>query len=322
MMDGIRKVLSLFFSHKWKFGLSLLSTLVFLFLLFPFSDLGDLVATQVSKLTNNQIFVQFEQMHLSFFPEVGVGVENINFAARGFPELRADSVVVTPSVFSLITQKPAGSVTARGFMNGEIEASFRPTTRSENGVERHKITLEAKKISLNELQQVAQLPVKLIGSLNLDATATADLALQEQPDVELALNIDRFEMPIATVQTMMGPIALPELKLANVQLKGRLSAGKLLISQGTFGKDSDELNGTVKGELGLQLINQNGNIIPMIGSYNVEISLNTRKSFEGKAALFLNFIDPYKSATPTGSRFAFRLSGSSLNAPPNMSALR
>ncbi len=321
-MDGIRKLFGFAFAQKWKFVLTFFSTLVFLFLLFPFSDLGDLVASQVSKLTNKQIFVQFEKMHLSILPQPGVGVENINFAALGFPPLRADSVVVTPSVSSLISQKPAGSIAARGFMNGSLDASFRPTTKSENGVERHKVTLEAKKISLSELKDLANLPVRLTGSLNLDATATADLAFQEQPDVELTLSIDRFEMPISTVQTMMGPIALPEIKLANVQLKGRLSAGRLLIQQGSIGKETDELNGNIKGDVGLQLINQNGAIFPMIGSYNLEVTLITRKAFEDKAALFLNFIDPYKTPVAGGSRFAFRLTGSSLGAPPNMSALR
>ncbi len=56
--------------------------------------------------------------------------------------------------------------------------------------------------------------------------------------------------------------------------------------------------------------------------YNFEVSLNIKKSFQDRAALFLSFIDNYKTPTADGALYSFKLTGSNLMAPPSMSALK
>lgn len=300
----------------------LFSALAFCILLFPFSDLSDLVTAQVSKQTNNQIYLQFDQIHMSLFPQPGIALDQVYIEGALFPALKSQELVFTPSIMSLITQKPAGQISANGFLRGKIKASISPGTKSDNGTERQKLTLKAEQLSLAELKSLLNLPVSLKGNLNIDTTAIADLTFKEQPDVDLVVNIERFELPPSNVQTMMGPLTLPELKLSSVQLKGRLAAGKFMIEDGLIGGANDEINGSIKGSINLEIQNRGTSFAPVIGGYNFDIDLKIKKSFEDKSSLFLSFIDQYKSPIPGGSRYAFKLSAPNPMMPPSFGALR
>lgn len=321
-MAQLKTFFSFLGSHKWKFVLMIFSTVVFVILLFPFGDLADLITAQVSKMTGNQVYLQFDDMRMSAFPQPGVAFDQVYVQGSSFPALKAQELVFTPSIMSLISQKPAGNVLARGFLKGQIKASISPGAKSESGVERQKMTLKAEQLSLAELKTLLNLPVSLKGNLNIDTSALADLTFREQPDMDLIVKIDRFELPPSNVQTMMGPLTLPDLKLSAVELKGRLSAGRFIIEEGIIGRATDEINGTVKGNLGLEIQNRGNGFAPVIGGYNFDIDLKIKKSFEQKGSLFLSFIDQYKTALPDGSRYAFKLSAANPMMPPSFGALR
>ncbi len=322
MSEALRKLISLFLKNKGKFVLMLVSALVFSVVLFPFGDLSDLITAQVSKATGNQLYLQFDKMRLSLIPSPGVEMESVLVETRGFPPLSTDELVLSPSLKTLITQKPAGTISAKGFLRGDLDLSMQPGSKSDNGVERQEITINAKSLNLSELRSLLQLPVALRGQVNLSSKALADLALREQPDVDVSLKVDRFELPTSNVNTMMGPLTLPEIKLASVELKGRLSAGKFIIETGVIGKNSDEVYGTIKGNIGLTLQKQGNNVAPIMGSYNFDVNLNVRKSFQEKANLFLTFVDNYKTPTADGAEYKFKVSAGSPQVPPSISALR
>jgi type II secretion system protein N len=322
MMNVIRSFFGWIFENKWKFALMFVSAGVFIVLLFPFDDLGDLVSTQVSQVTRNQVFVQFDRLSLSTFPSPGIAMNGVYLEARGLPPLKADELIVSPAISALFTQKPAGSVTAHGFMRGDLQASLQGAGKSENGAERQKIVIQAKSLSLAELRDALQMPIPMKGQLNFNTQMTADLSFAEQPDAEIEIRIDKFELPTSNVQTAMGPITLPELKLSSVELKGHLSNGKLQIENGQIGKAGDEVRGTVKGSLDLQIQNHGAGIGPAIGGYNFEINLDMKKSFQDRAALFLSFVDQFKTPTAEGSHYGFKLSAANTMIPPNISALR
>jgi type II secretion system protein N len=321
-MDRVKAFLGWLWSHKLKFFVTLFSVLAFGFLLFPFSDLSDLVSAQVSKVTNGQVYLQFDNLRMSVFPETGIAFDQVYLEGQGLPTLKADELVFTPSVSSLIYQKPAGSVAAKGFLKGEIEASLKPGTKSDNGIERQKITLSAKKLSLADIRDIAQLPILMTGSTSFETGGMMDLTFQEQPDMDLTLKIDDLVLPPSNVQTAMGPLTLPDLKLASVELKGRLAGGQFLIEEGLIGKESDELRGKIKGSLGLQIQNRNGSFFPVMGSYSFEIDLSVRKSFQDKANLFLTFIDNFKTPLADGAQYKFKVSGADFQGPPTMGAAR
>ncbi|WP_413587288.1 type II secretion system protein GspN [Bdellovibrio sp. HCB274] len=321
-MEHIIKFFKALKENKGRLFVMVLSAIVFLFVLFPFDDLSDLISSQVSKMTNNSVYVTFDRLKMSLIPQPGVEMEQVYIESISTPALTAKELTITPSIPGLIQQKPYGSVSAKGLLKGDVNVSMGKGTRSDNGVERQRIEVSAKKVALNDVRELANLPVLLKGQLNLESTALADLTFQEQPDVEVNLTINQFELPPSNVNTPMGPLTLPELKLSAVELKGRLAAGRFVIESGTIGKPGDELQGTVKGDIGIMIVNRGGRFGQQIGAYNFEIDLRAKKSFQDKATLFLTFIDGYKTPTADGAQYKFKLSATNPMMPPSFGAVR
>ncbi|WP_413294309.1 type II secretion system protein GspN [Bdellovibrio sp. HCB185ZH] len=321
-MENISKFFKWLKENKGKLFVMVVSAFIFLFVLFPFDDLSDLISSQVAKVTNNAVYVQFDRLKMSLIPQPGVQMDHVYIESIRTPALSAQELVITPSITGLIQQKPYGSVSAKGLLKGDVNVSIGKGNRSDNGVERHRIEVSAKKVALNDIREFANLPVLLKGQLNLETTALADLTFQEQPDVEINLTINQFELPPANVNTPMGPLTVPELKLSSIELKGRLAAGRLVIESGTIGKPGDELQGTVKGDIGLTIVNRGGAFGQQIGAYNFDIDLRAKKSFQDKAGLFLTFIDNFKSPTADGAQYKFKLSASNPMMPPSFGAAR
>lgn len=301
-----------------KIGLAILSALIFAVLLFPFNDLSDLFSTQVATLTHNQVFVQFDELKLSFSPTPGFGMSKVSVDTPFFRSLSAEELFITPSPAAFISQEPYGTIRAHGIFKGDLKASLSGGPKSANGVPRKTVEVEAKKLSLQDLHRVFELPIPLKGNLDVSTNGLVDLTLKEQPDLDLEMRIGQFELPPSNVPTPMGSLTLPELKLAEVHLKGRWSDGKFLINEGTLGKEGDELTGQIKGQLGLSLQGTN----PIPGNYSLEISLNLKRSFYDRASIFFALLDRYKSTTPDGYRYAFRVSALNFQSPPTIGALQ
>lgn len=324
-MSSIEQVKSFFrflFKHKWKFVICFNSVIVFLLMLFPFNDLTDLVTSQVSQLTKNSVYVQMDELELSAFP-TGIRVGNLLIETSQFPAIRTQQLTVSPSVMSLINKRPAGSMEADGFLDGSLRLNLGPGSKTDSGIDRQKLEITGQKINLAKARELASINLPFKGTLNIESSALADLSFSEQPDLDLNLEISKFELPPANVETPFGPLTLPELKLGQIQLKGRLSNGRFQIEQGTLGKAGDDIVGTIKGGIGLQIVNRGGTITPQLGAYSLEIDMTTSAAFTEKASLFLTFVEQHKKAAPQGaSRYAFKVSAAGPQSPASVSALR
>ncbi len=316
------KLLAGFRANLGRIFVAVAACLIFLFVLFPFDDLGDLVSTQVSKFSGNSVYMQFDRLRMSLFPTPGVDLHKVYVETLHTPALSAEEITITPSISGMIQQKPYGHVSAKGLLKGDVEINLGKGTRSEGNVERHKLEISAKKVSLTDIREIANLPVMLKGKIDLESTALADLTFQEQPEVEMHITIREFELPPASVNTMMGPLTLPDLKLSTIELKGRLAAGRFIIETGTIGKSSDDLYGTITGNLGMNVSNAGGSISPQVGDYTFNVDLKARKSFQDRATLFLTFIDSYKTPTAEGAQYKFKVTSTSPGMPPNITAPR
>lgn len=321
-MQLLRNLFKTLNQNKGKLFVMVVSAFVFLFFLFPFDDLSDLISSQVSKLSNNSVYVQFDNLKMSLFPNPGAKMNQVYIESISTPALSAKELVITPSISGLIQQKPYGHVAAKGLLQGDVDVHLSKGSKTENGAERHRVELTAKKVSLHDLRELANLPVMLRGQLNLETTALADLSFQEQPEVEVDMSINQFELPPANINTPMGPLTLPDLKLSTVELKGRLAAGRFIIEKGTIGKPGDELYGTIKGNIDLTIVSRGNSFGQQIGAYNFEVDLKARKSFQDRAALFLTFVDGFKTPTAEGAQYKFKLSATNPMMPPSIGAAR
>lgn len=322
MLDALRKAIRLLFQSKMKIFIMILSTLVFLLVLFPTNDLGDLVSSQVARVTHNRLFLQFEELKLSLFPTPGMKVEHVFVETQGIPGVAAQEIRVTPSLGGLIAQKPYGSVSAKGLFKGDVQINVKSGARTENGVERQKVEIRAQKLNLQDLREVARLPVMMKGQVDLESAALIDLSFSEQPDVDINLSVRQFELPPSNISTPMGPLTLPDLKLTAVELKGRLAGGKLIIENGQIGKEGDELRGQITGNMDLSVMNSGGILSPILGGYTFNVNLKAKRSFQDRANLFLTFIDAYKTPTAEGAEYRFKVSAASTLVPPNIGSAR
>jgi type II secretion system protein N len=322
MMNGIIKGIRFLFAHKWKIILTTWFALIFIFILFPFNDLNDLISAQISKLTQNKVFVQFEEMHLNpFGPKISL---NKMYVETGtMPAITSDEVSISPSLLSLVSKQPEGTVTATGFLKGDLEIHLKSGPKTESGLSRSKLEIQAKNLSLKDIREIAQIPIALRGSLNLTGTALADLTLTEQPEADLNLSIQKFEMPSGSVNlTDMGRVNLPEVKFANVELKGKLANGKFVIESGKLGTNKDELYGDIKGDLNITFQNLNGQITPFIGGYNIDLNLKASIGFKERAKFFLTFLDGYKTDMSDGTQYKFKIQAAAAGMPPQFTPLR
>ena len=323
-MQKIRELFKFLNIHKLKLLTMILSIFVFSFQLFPYNDLSDFFSVQVAKFTNNSVYLQFDSLRLSLFPTTGVAVTDVHVEARGFPALKAREIVISPSISSLIMKKPAGSFFAKGLLNGDIEISIKPGAKSdEKKIERQSITVSVKKVSLEELRDLFGLPMAIKGKLNLNSEALVDFNFAEQPDAEITLKIQDFILPPSNIPTQIGPLAVTGFKLSSVELKGRLSAGRFEIGEGIVGAEGDEIKGTIRGGIGLQIRNQGPTISPAFSAYNFDVKLSIKKSLQEREKLLLQFLEQFK--TPGGMDadvFSIRISGQDTFGPPTMGALR
>lgn len=322
MFSLLQKTLSLIKNGKTKISLTIFSALIFLFFLFPFDDLSDLVSVQVSKLSGNTIYLEFQKLKMSLFPQPGLKMESVYFESLNTPAISIQDLKISPSISGLLYKKPYGQINAQGLFSGNLDLSLGRGTHSENGTEREKIEVKAQKISLHDLKQLANLPLPLKGQVNLNSEIMADPTWREQPEMDLNITVQQFELPVSSVPTPIGPLTLPELKLGQIQIKGKLSGGNFQIEKGLIGQDNDELRGSIKGSLGIQVENRGGIPAPLFGSYSFEVELKVKKSFQDRANTFLIFLDGYKTAAADGALYRFKITGGNFMMPPNITALR
>lgn len=302
---------------KKPFLYSILFTLLFFLFRFPTEDLGDLVSTKVSEITQNQVFLQFSNFSFNITPP-GLEFTEIFLETPFTPGLSAEEISFTPSISALLSKKPYGSINARGLLSGDLSLSVKKGQPTELGNERQRLIMDIENMSLGAFRDLMKWSLAIEGTLNLSADGQADLALTEQPDVELNLDLAQFSLPPATINTMMGPITLPDMKLQQIHLKGRLSNGKFQIETGDIGKKQDDLFGKIKGFWNINIFMQGGRPIPQFGSYDLDINLVTNKAFQSKASLFLSLLDQYKSSTSEGAQYQFKVSASDLMSPPSI----
>lgn len=330
MMNGIVLFFRFLKNNFGKFVLGFFLVVVFLYALFPFSDLNDLVSAQVSKLTHSRVFLQFDGLHFNPLT-ASVSMDKVYVETAQISNISINELSATPSIAALIKGKPGGHLSAQGFMKGDVKISIAPggasgsKTEGTEGSKGEKYTLDisAQNLSLKEIRDAAGLSLPLKGQLNLSTQAVADISFADQPEGEISLTINKFELPPSSVSLgEMGRVNLPEIKLAQIELKGKLANGKFVIESGKIGTPKDEFYGDVKGDMNVTLQNMGGQIVPMIGAYNISLDLKANSNFKERAKFFLSFLDGYKRDLPDGAQYKFRIQAQAMGMPPQFQQLQ
>lgn len=332
-------------SKKLFFAATFVSAILFFVLMFPFSDLSDVVTNTVSRATGGQVYLQLETLNFHVVPQPSISATGVS-VETSYPPLQASWAKFTPSLFSLLTSLPTMvsaargdadaaralpskigmSFAAEGLLGGDVDVSLRSGSKTERGQERSRLSLSLDKINLAEVQKWSDLSMKLSGTLTAatDIQMTSDMS--EQPEGEYDIRVAKFALPASTVMIPMGeanlPVNVPTITLQNVVLRGRLVGGNLMIEEGTFGQNKDPIFGRIKGSLGMRLQAQGASVFPMFGSYNLTVDLNTTQLIEKDLGFAFLTLGNVKSPTPGGgARYLFRAQGQGIGMAyvPNIS---
>ena len=321
MMDMIIKTFRFVWGQKFKILFTLVFTLVFVFLLFPFKDLNDFVSGQVSNLTQNNVYLQFEDMHINPLT-TSISLDGVLVETSTIEGLNVNSISASPSMAALFKRQPGGKLVAEGLFGGHAEIKLTPLETLESGALKANLDVTTENISLKSLRDTLKIQIPLAGSMDINASVTADMSFKEQPDGEVAIVIDNFEMPGSSINSPnFGSIALPEIKFKQVDVKGKLSNGKLVIENAKLGNPSDDLSGTLKGDIAVTIQNIGGTARPMLGAYNFNVDLVAKPAFVQRASFFLSFIDQYKKEEKGSSRYRLKLQAASTELPPSIQPL-
>lgn len=321
MMDMIIKTFRFVWGQKFKILFTLVFTLVFVFLLFPFKDLNDFVSGKVSNLTQKSVYLQFEDMHINPLT-TSISLDGVLVETSTIEGLNVNSISASPSMAALFKRQPGGKLVAEGLFGGNAQIKLTPLETLESGALKANLDVTTENISLKSLRDTLKIQIPLAGSMNINASVTADMSFKEQPDGEVSIVIDNFEMPGSSINLPnFGSIALPEIKFKQVDVKGKLSNGKLVIENAKLGNPSDDLSGTLKGDIAVTIQNIGDTARPMLGAYNFNVDLVAKPAFVQRASFFLSFIDQYKKEEKGSSRYRLKLQAASTELPPSISPL-
>lgn len=323
-MNHVEKILKPFLyviRHQKKMvAVAFLSALFFFVLFFPYDDLSDLLTELIAKNSQNQIFVQFEDLGIGFLPP-SIKMKEVSVDTPLMPTLKAGSLHLAPSIAGFLAFSPGFSVSLEDFMKGNVSLSYRAGKKINDNVQMQKVVADLSGLDLKSLSRLSGLPVELEGQIFVDIDAQVDPNFVEQPDGEVQIKILKFRLPSSTVPTMLGPASLPNTELKGIDLKGYLKGGELTIDESRIGEKGDTIQGRFKGRMGLRLSRHGGQIVPNFSSYEFKIDLNLDRAAEKNFGVFLSFYDKYKTVTGTGSRYALKLSGPHFQAPPQAAPL-
>jgi type II secretion system protein N len=303
--------------QKKKIALLLGLYIVFLYILFPFNDLGDLVSGKISQATQGQVFLDFDNISLSLFPTPGLSLSKVTVETPYAPALTAKSISIAPSILGLLSFRPGINVRASGFLGGDLNVSAgvgdktitTPIHRKQN------ITLDMTDISLGSVARLASLPLRFEGNISGNIDSQVDTDFAEQPSGDVDIRATKTIIPEGNINTPYGPIGLPKLNMGEIIVQGHTDKGSMEISKLVAGKPGGDLYATATGKVDVRLQKTGDSVQPNIGAYDLNVRLQIGEALRQKVGSFLGVLSSYQTAANT---YAFRISAPNSFSTPSL----
>ncbi|MCB9026852.1 MAG: type II secretion system protein GspN [Bdellovibrionaceae bacterium] len=314
-------IINIFKFHKKKILFIILSTIFFLFLLFPYEDLSDLVTEKIAQATNNQVFVTFEDLNLSLFPAIGLDMKDVKLELQNLPTIEVKALSISPSLISLLKFKPGFVSKIEGLMDGNIQLAVKSGNKTSEKVLMQNVDLEGENIELSQLKNFVKLPLELKGRADFNLTADIDPQFNEQPDGELSISTKALNLPSTSLPTPFGEIPFDEKNFEKLSVKGRLVGGDLIIEQFELGSLKDPLFVRLKGRIGLQIEQSPTGLVPRPGAFDLKVQIISKSSENKDLRLFINFLDNFKLSANGLDTYTLRVTGRNFQDIPSPSKL-
>lgn len=345
----LEKLSNVFKYHKSKLFAVLAFAILFGLLMFPFSDLNDLVSQKIYEGSQKQVYVEFDDMSLALLPGPGVHLESVRVEPSQLPSLKLNEVTLSPWILGLISFRKGFEAEIDGLFNGAAQFSFREGSKIPASKEKPiegpldrmlNLSVSASQISVEDLATYLRSSNKLnfnfLGAIeSLSSQFEIDPTFQTQPVGALNSKIKGFVFPAQSISIPMGgaPFALPmpELKLGSVNLQSKLSQGQVEVQELKFGSTKDSISGQISGTLGLR-VEPNPNRFgdgpqyrTAFGDTNIRVDLEFSPQFynankTSTLGILFELINQFKKDTPKGgARYVFNLKWAPGQMQPTLS---
>ncbi|MFN3455396.1 MAG: type II secretion system protein GspN [Pseudobdellovibrio sp.] len=314
-MDQIILAFKFLLKHKFKILAFIVISAIFVVVLFPFKDLNDYISNTVAKATGNRVYLQFEDMHINPIL-TSLTLDQVSVDTSEIENLTIGSLTASPSFQALIQRQVGGHIKAEDILGGSLDVNMTPAKKSDSGAARVNLSVDGDKISLGNLKETFKLSFPITGTANIKTNVVADMAFTEQPDGDIQIVINNFNVPSFPIQLPnMGSINLPEFRFKQIDLKGKLSNGRLNIESAKLGAPTDDLYGTIKGTVNLSIQNNGGRIAPVFSGYNLTFDLSAKPAFKERGQLLLLMVDSFKTEEAGLTRYKFKLAADNMYSP-------
>ena len=198
---------NLFKYHKKKIFLVFVSAILFIVLLFPYNDLSGLIISQVSKATNNKVFLNFDKVAIHLVPTPGLKLTNVSIDIPTLSPIWVEQISVSPSLLKLLSFSLNMSLSVQGIWGGQLGLTGELEDR--DGVPHVPfVAAKFKDVRLKELLKVfgKAVPVEISGQ----ASGRMELSMKdpdfkEQPRGKLEVTVKDLRPP-SSVTTSIGPL--------------------------------------------------------------------------------------------------------------------
>ncbi len=297
--------------HKLKIFFITFFAFIFFIIFFPYGDLTDLITREVSKATKNNVYLQLDDIGLGFLPTPGIKLNQVEIHEKSTPKITANSLVVSPSILSLLTFKLGGNVYAENIFDGNVKLSLTKSTKKKKdafsgdfkvtSMDLYKLTSFIKKTS--------SFSGEIKGKGNISGNYDIQPSFSSPPKALTQLDISNLILDSIKFNTRGGLIELPTLKFKNVKIDANIEDEKIKIKSLSFGGAKDKLSGSANGTLGIKLTKKGSKIIPQVKNYDINLKLNIEENLS-KNSLFipLNIMaGKFSQNTSKGVSYNFRL---------------
>ncbi len=311
--------------HKKKIALVVLLIFLFFILLFPYKDLSNLLTFQVSKATQNQVFLRFDKIGLSFLPGLGIKLTDVRIDTPSLPTIQVDQLSIAFSLMKLLVFKVVLNLSAQGLWEGQVQfAGEVENMRSSPHLS--SASLKFENINLQRLsafiQSSRKSPLEFVGQLKGQMEwEVEDPSFKKQPRGQMVVTVTNMQPP-SSVSTALGPLALPDIKFSSLSMKVRLGGGQVMIDEGRLGQNQEPMSGQFKGKVGLKWRRAGTKLSVNLKDYELKLDMHVKKSLKSELALFLGFIGKFETKTNDGSRYLFEVSGPNFRSSPNLTSIQ
>ncbi|MBK9293364.1 MAG: type II secretion system protein GspN [Oligoflexia bacterium] len=304
-----------FRKQKSKIMLGMFLFIIFLYLFFPFNDLGDLVSAKVSEATQGQVFVSFDRLNLNIIPSPGITLSEVILETPGIPILKAGELIARPSILGIITFKPGISLFAENFLGGDFSITTRGAEKNKNGNRKQKLDLNFEGLKLENLIQLFDSSLQVNGIAQGEISSLVDVDFTEQPKSDLKLNIDKLVLDETDIVMQGLPINIPKISLNKLILEAKSENGNLNISKFSFGGTGQDLTGQLSGRINLNVI-KSGTLVSMQpGGFDLNLKFTMSEVLKQKLSSYLGLLQSYLVAQNT---YSLKITGSSFYGIPQI----